>query len=90
MTKVFEDVGSGLNARRKGLAQIMKLISRGQLDRVVLSYKNRLTRFGLEYLEKFFASYGCELEVMQSQSRSLSLQEELVEDLIAIVTFGEI
>ncbi len=83
---VFKDVARGLNTRRKGLDKLVKLITRGHVDRVVITYKDRLTRFGFEYLQSFFRSYGCKLEVTQSKTRSLSLQEELVEDLIAIVT----
>jgi len=82
---VFEDVASGLNTRRRGLNKLLKLIIRGRVDRVVISYKDRLTRFGYEYLSAFFLNYGCQLELVHDNGKPQSLQEELVEDLIAIV-----
>ena len=53
--------GSGLKTSRKGLKKLFTLVCKGKIDRVVISYKDRLTRFGFEYLEDFFRSYGVEI-----------------------------
>ena len=58
---VITDLGSGLRANRKGLKKLFTLICKGKVDRVVISYKDRLTRFGFEYPEYFFKSYGVEI-----------------------------
>jgi len=82
---VFTDVGSGLNATRQGLARLCKQVETGQVRTVVVSFKDRLTRFGFEYLRRYFASHGASI-VVARQSQSRSMQDELVEDLIAILT----
>jgi predicted site-specific integrase-resolvase len=82
---VFTDVGSGLNATRPGLARLCKQVERGRVGTVVVSFKDRLTRFGFEYLRRYFASHGASIIVVR-QPATLSMQDELVEDLIAIVT----
>ncbi len=82
---VFTDVGSGLNATRPGLARLCKQVELGQVRTVVVSFKDRLTRFGFEYLRRYFASHGTSIAVAR-QAAMRSMQDELVEDLIAIVT----
>jgi putative resolvase len=82
---VFTDVGSGLNATRPGLARLCKQVESGRVRTVVVSFKDRLTRFGFEYLRRYFASHGASI-VVARQPATRSMQDELVEDLIAIVT----
>lgn len=83
---VFTDVGSGLNATRPGLARLCTQVESGRVRTVVVvSFKDRLTRFGFEYLRRYFASHGASI-VVARQPAMRSMQDELVEDLIAIVT----
>ena len=82
---ILHDVSSGLNTHRVGLTKLCRLIERRQVARVIITYKDRLTRFGFEYLEAYFNSHGTIIEPIQ-QPPSSSLQEELVQDLIAIIT----
>jgi len=55
-----------------------------KVDVVVVTYKDRLTRFGFEYLEYFFKQYGVRIEVVYGEEPRDAYQE-LVEDLIAII-----
>jgi len=83
--RVYQDVGSGLNTNRRGLQNLCQAVERGEINRVVVSYGDRLTRFGAGYLSRYFASHGARLDIVE-QPASISLEEELVQDLIAIVT----
>lgn len=82
---VFTDVGSGLNATRPGLARLCKQVEAGQVRTVVVSFKDRLTRFGFEYLRRYFGRHGASI-IIARQAATHSMQDELVEDLIAIIT----
>jgi len=55
------------------------------IAKVVLTYPDRLTRFGFDYLDAFFNSHGTNLQVINKKI-DVSMQEELVQDLIAIIT----
>lgn len=79
------DVVSGLNEKRRGLKKLFDYVVNGKVNIVVVSYKDRLTRFGFKYLEEFFRSHGVRIEVIFGKEPK-NLQQELVEDLIAIVT----
>ena len=47
----LKDVASGLNTKRKGIARLIKLVTKGKVSEVIVNYKDRLTRFGFGYLE---------------------------------------
>ncbi|RLE47946.1 MAG: IS607 family transposase, partial [Candidatus Methanomethylicota archaeon] len=51
---VLSDIASGLKTNRRGLQKLFNYIVNKQVDVVVVTYKDRLTRFGFEYLEYFF------------------------------------
>ena len=82
---VLSDIASGLKTDRKGLLKLFNYIINRQVDVVVVTYRDRLTRFGFEYLEHFFNQYGVRIEVMFGEEPRDAYQE-LVEDLIEIVT----
>jgi len=82
---VLSDIASELKANRRGLLRLFNHVVNRQVDVVVITYKNRLTRFGFEYLEYFFRQYGVRIEVVYGEEPKDAYQE-LVEDLLAIVT----
>lgn len=80
------DVASGLSDRRPGLLRLMEMARRGEVTDIAITYRDRLTRFGFGYLERYFSSYGVKIHVVDGEDDKKSLQEELVDDLISIVT----
>ena len=82
---VLSDIASGLKTDRRGLLKLFDYVANRQVDVVVVTYRDRLTRFGFEYLEHFFNQYGVRIEVMFGEEPRDAYQE-LVEDLIEIVT----
>ncbi|MFX1295289.1 MAG: IS607 family transposase [Promethearchaeota archaeon] len=82
---IFHDISNGLNTRRTGLKKLCRFIEQKQVTKVIITYPDRLTRFGFDYLKQYFQSHGTEITVMHQQP-TRSMQEELVQDLIAIIT----
>ena len=82
---ILNDVASGLKTNRRGLLKLFNYVVNRRVDVVVITYKDRLTRFGFEYLEYFFKQYGVRIEVVYGEEPKDAYQE-LVEDLLAIVT----
>jgi putative resolvase len=81
---VITDVASGLNEERSGLLKLFNLITGRQVDVVVVEFKDRLTRFGFEYLRRWFESFGVKIDVVEESEKGY--MEELVEDFVSIVT----
>ncbi len=82
---VLSDIASGLKTNRRGLLKLFNYVVNKQVDVVVVTYKDRLTRFGFEHLDYFFRQYGVRIEVVYGEEPKDAYQE-LVEDLLAIVT----
>lgn len=80
------DVGSGLNDKRKGLLKLMDLAKKGEITDVAIRYRDRLTRFGYGYLEEYFKSHNITIHVLDEKENTKSIQEELADDLIGIIT----
>lgn len=84
--KVITDVGSGLNDKRKGLLKVMEMAKRREIDCIMVTYKDRLTRFGFNYLETFFTAFDVEIIVLNDTFVDKSPQEEMIEDLMSIIS----
>ena len=82
---VVKDVASGLKEDRRGLRKLIVMARKRQIDAVVVAYKDRLTRFGFTYLKELFEVYGVEV-IVAFHEEPKDYYQELVEDLIAIVT----
>ncbi|MEW5953602.1 MAG: IS607 family transposase [Bacillota bacterium] len=82
---VYTEIASGLNENRRELAKLAKTAAKGEIDVIVIEYKDRLARFGYKYLEQYYRSCGVEIDIIEWDEEK-SPQEELVEDMIAIVT----
>ena len=80
----IQDIGSGLNYKRKGFNQLMQMVELGQVRTIILAHRDRLVRFGYEYFEAFCERHHTQLIVTNGEQ--FSPQQELVRDLIAIVT----
>lgn len=83
---IFSDVGSGLNDKRKGLLKLMSMASKKEITHVYIRYKDRLTRFGFNYLEVYMNSHDVKIVVADDCSSEKTMQQELIEDLVAIMT----
>jgi len=83
---VITDLSSGLNDRRKGLLKLMELAKAKVITDIAITYKDRLTRFGFNYLKEYFTSHGVTIHMINCEKERKSAYEELVEDLLAIVT----
>lgn len=83
--KVIKDIGSGLNYNKKGLIELIRLIETNQIDRLVINYKDRLLRFGSEIIFEICKWHNIEV-VIVSEDESKTYEEELVDDVLSIIT----
>jgi len=79
----FEDIGSGLNYKRKFFIKIMEMVEQGDISEIVVAHKDRLVRFGFEWFEKFCQDHSVKIVVMNANS--LSPEAEMTKDLLSII-----
>jgi putative resolvase len=83
-TLVLSDIGSGLKASRKHLQRLLKLVREDQVAEIVVTSSDRLTRFGHEYLQVLFESFGVTLTILEP-GEDKTPEQELTDDLLALI-----
>jgi len=83
--EVIEDLGSGLNYHKKGLRNLIRTICLGQIDRLVLTHKDRLLRFGSELIFALCEQFGIEVVIINKTEAS-TFEDDLVQDVLEIIT----
>ncbi|GAB6135188.1 IS607 family transposase [Thermococcus prieurii] len=81
--KILKDIGSGLNENRKNYRKLLEMVAKGEVSKVIITYPDRLTRFGFKTLQFFFQQHGA--EIITIHERDKTPREELIEDLMAII-----
>jgi len=79
----IEEVGGGLHFNRKKFLALMDDIGMRQVKTLVLAHRDRLTRFGFEWFERYAKQNGCEVIVLNQER--FSPEQEMVQDLMTIV-----
>jgi excisionase family DNA binding protein len=64
---VIDEIASGINEKRKGLHRLIKMSFEGKVERVLIEYKDRLARFGYEYLEAIFKNLDIKIEIVETK-----------------------
>ena len=75
--KIFSNIASGLNDNRKQLNNLLDSVMNNEVDRIFINYKDRLTKFGFNYLMKICSKYNTEIVIVSNDTNNKTLQEEL-------------
>ena len=81
---MITDIGSGINYNKKGLNQLIDMITNSEVETIVILYKDRLIRFGYELIQNLCDKYGTTIEIIDNTEQTE--EQELVEDMIQIIT----
>jgi predicted site-specific integrase-resolvase len=78
--KIVKEIGSGVNDDRKAL---MKLLKDPSIEIIVVEHKDRLTRFGFNYINQLLKLQGRSIEVINTVEDK---KEDLIQDFVSIIT----
>ncbi|MBF0227779.1 MAG: IS607 family transposase [Desulfobacterales bacterium] len=78
--QVIKECASGLNDKRPKLEALLK---NPDITCIVVEHADRLTRFGLNYIQIFMASKGCRIEII---NKAVNDKEDLMQDFVSLVT----
>ena len=89
-SETITDIGSGINFNKPGLSRLVEMVCRQQISRIVVTFKDRLLRFGYELFQKMCKEHSVQIVVYTDQQPSEHADEdmettELQEDLLSIV-----
>ena len=82
---IISDIGSGLNYKRKGLKELIEKAINGEIEELIISYKDRLTRFGYELIEQIITKYSNGKITIINKEEEETPIEELTKDVVSIM-----
>lgn len=83
--ELIQDIGSGINFKRKGLQKIIQYSIENKLNEIVITYKDRLCRIGYDMIEFIIKKYSNgKITILHAQEESR--HDEITKDLIEIIT----
>ena len=82
----YHDIGSGLNDQRKRLLRLVHDLPVQRPAKIVVSYLNRIARFGTAILQAIGRVFGLEIVVTRAPTEELSSEEQLTQNMIVLVT----
>lgn len=81
----ISDLGSGLNYKKKGLTRLIHLILDNRVERLVITHKDRLLRFGSELIFSLCEQMGTQVVILNPKEES-TFEEDLACDVLEIIT----
>lgn len=75
-----KEIGSGLNDNRKKLNE---LLLNKDIDIIIVEHKDRLTRFGFNYIKLLLENQGRKIEIINNIEDD---KNDLIQDFISIIT----
>lgn len=82
----FEDIAPGISfEKRKDFFKMLDLILAYKVDKVVITYKDRLSRVGFELFKHLFAKFGTEIIVVSSIGSEKLDAQEIFEEIVSLL-----
>ena len=86
ISNIYSDIASGMNENRKDFNILIDEVLNGNIDKIYITFKDRLTRFGFDYFKQIFSKYNTEIVVIDNfENSNQTFQDELTNDLISII-----
>ncbi len=81
--RCISDIGSGLNFKRRKFIKLMEQVARREIETVVVAHRDRLARFGFDFIEWFCHLNNCQIIVLNNTYKTP--HQELMDDFMAIM-----
>jgi predicted site-specific integrase-resolvase len=82
--EILRDTGSGMNYHKRGLRALLHRICEGGVERLVITDRDRLLRFGAELVFAVCEQFNTEVVIINAGASS-SHEEELAADVLEIL-----
>jgi putative resolvase len=78
------DIGSGISTTRKQLQRLLHLVVKDEVAEIAITYPDRLTRFGQDYLDVLFESFGVTLTILEPDETKTP-EADLMRDMLSLI-----
>lgn len=83
---IYSDIASGINfEKRSDFFKLLDEIIDNKVERVVITYKDRLSRVGFDLFYHLFRKYNCEIVVMSEVGSEKLDSQEIFEEIVSLM-----
>ena len=83
---IYQDIASGISFKnREQFFAMLDDVLAGKVNRVIITYKDRLSRVGFELFTYLFRKYGCEITVISEVGSEKLDSQEIFEEIISLL-----
>lgn len=83
VSDTVSEIGGGMNYSRPKWNKLLNEVEDRNVSLIIVSYKDRFTRFGYDWFERYCSRFGCRIEVVNDVKTSP--EEEMTNDLMSII-----
>lgn len=83
--KVYQDIGSGLKFERNRFQKIMDVVTSYKINKIFITYKDRLSRISFDMFKSLFEKYGTEIVVLNEIDNPKEIEKEIFEEIISLI-----
>ena len=76
----IQEIGSGLNDKRP---KLIKILEEGKVSKLVVEHKDRLCRYGFNYINILCKHIECQLVIINDVKDE---KEDIIQDFVSIIT----
>lgn len=81
--EIIKEIGSGMNFKRRKFLKLMQRVADHEVKEIAIGHKDRLCRFGFDFVEWFCNLHDCQITVLGDTG--LSPYQELMQDFMSIM-----
>jgi len=86
INQIYSDIASGINYdKRKNFFKMLDDIINGKIEKVLITYKDRLSRVGFNLFINLFEKFNCRIEVISEIGSKKLDSEEIFEEIISLL-----
>ena len=85
ISNVYEDIGSGINFDRKGLSELISKVINHEVSKVIITYKDRLSRISFDLFKNLFEEFNCEIVVLNEIDDAKIIEKEIFKEIVDMI-----
>lgn len=85
ISNIYEDIGSGINFDRKGLSELILKVINHEVSKVIITYKDRLSRLSFDLFKNLFEEFNCEIVVLNEIDNPKIMEKEIFKEIVDMI-----
>jgi len=86
INKIYKDIASGISyEKRNNFFDLVDEVENGKIEKIVITYKDRISRIGFDFFNRLFEKHGTQIEVISEIGNTKLDSEEIFEEIITLI-----